>query len=208
MKKALTLLCVLFSLSTHAQFNKGDKFIGGSVSFSKSQLHDTDDYTNKNSNVGFSPSFGYALTKNFFIGGSLGIGHTEYTSVYFSNAYPNSIYSYKNDFLKTSVFVTRFFSISEKFFFSLKGDIDYTRYTNSSTHTSSTSTTDKLKTHAISASVIPSLVFFPSQRWGLEASLGGITYGYKHGLGNDYISRGFNSTLGSLNLGVAYYFRK
>jgi hypothetical protein len=37
MKKALIFLCILFSLSAHAQLNKGDKYIGGFFSGSTSQ---------------------------------------------------------------------------------------------------------------------------------------------------------------------------
>jgi hypothetical protein len=77
MKQAITLLCILFSLCAHAQFNKGNKFIGGNITL-WGQRWDGLDYNNnrKENYFGLSPSAGVFLNKNFALGTSLGYSHS------------------------------------------------------------------------------------------------------------------------------------
>jgi hypothetical protein len=104
-----------------------------------------------------------------------------------------------------SFFAKKFFMVSDKFLFALKGDIQYGRGSNKSANRYSK---EKEKSHSINTAVKPTFIFFPSSRWGIEAGIGSLGYFYKHGLASDYNDKGFSANFGSISLGLNYYFRK
>jgi len=198
MKHVLTLFCILFSICGHAQFTKGDKFIGGNISM----RHDSYDNGDRTSgNMGFSPSIGFLMNKNF----ALGVG------------FDYSYYSYKNfyngqPFIKQTsrsfgpqIFAKRFFTISEKFFFALTGDISYSGSRAYSTQNGGSTT----RSYSLGAAITPSFIFFPSSHWGIEASLGNLSYEHDQEIpANGTKSNQINLDAGTFSLGFAYYLRK
>lgn len=76
MKKNLPLLfiCLLASVITNAQINKGSHLIGGSIGFSNSKSDsDPGNFNGDYNSFRISPAYGYAIKKNLIIGGDLEI---------------------------------------------------------------------------------------------------------------------------------------
>ena len=200
MKQAITLLCILFSLCAHAQFNKGDKFIGGEVGMRHTSYDGGDE---EDFYFGVSPSAGIFLTKNLALGLELGYSHDAYKT------YIDSQVSSKRNSQSytTGVFAKRFFTIADKFFFALRGDAMYQRsMSNSALFNGAKSST---KSYVLSANVTPSFIFFPSPKWGIEASLGSLSYSHRQEIPSDGSTNDqLNFYAGSFSLGFTYYLRK
>lgn len=76
MKKALPLLlvCLMISLISSAQINKGAHLIGGSIGFSTLTTNsDRGSFNGDYNNFRISPAYGYAIKKNLIIGGDVEI---------------------------------------------------------------------------------------------------------------------------------------
>jgi hypothetical protein len=73
MKKiTLVLFASFITLSLSAQTSSGNMMIGGNLSFSSRGLESNSDY--QDSEINFSPSFGYFVSDNFAVGASLSLG--------------------------------------------------------------------------------------------------------------------------------------
>jgi len=123
MKKYITVFFLLSSLITQAQFNKGDKFVGGSISASTYRAtNDPGDQVSKRKSLSLAPSLGYFINKNFAIGVTAGYSTTHY--------FEENV-TYKNDQTLNSVsagiFAKRFFTLSDKFLFGLNASATYGR---------------------------------------------------------------------------------
>jgi hypothetical protein len=200
MKQVITLLCILFSLCAHAQFNKGDKFIGGSIILLDRMDGENNSSKNNEKSFGVSPAGGVFLNKNFAVGANVGYSYDAYE--YFNGLnYNDQTYH----MFTSEIFAKRFFTISDKFFFALKGGTSYTRnkrlYSNSGSETTTTS-------YTLGANVTPSFIFFPSSHWGIEAGLGNLSYAHLQQLSGSGKTDIFNFNAGSFSLGFSYYLRK
>jgi hypothetical protein len=200
MKHVIALFCILFSFCAHAQFTKGDKFIGGNVTMKHVSYDDGDE---EDVYFGVSPSAGIFLTKNFALGLDLGYSHDSYkTYVDFQVSSKRISQSYT-----TGIFAKRFFTISDKFFFALKGDVVYQRSINN--HTSVNGVKSSTKSYVLGTNLTPSFIFFPSPKWGIEASLGSLSYTHNQEIPADGTTTDqLNFYAGTFSLGFTYYLRK
>jgi hypothetical protein len=206
MKKLLALLFVIMSIVSHAQFNKGDKFVGGYSGFDS---HRATYVTNngavtKSTSVSVIPTIGFFINKNIAIGGSVGYNssYSKYTDGINSTPYTNK---QTGQSLSSGVFIKRFLTISDKFLFALKGSVYYARGT--TTYESGPNKT-KHKDYGVNASVSPSFIFFPTSKWGIEASLGSLSYDHSKNITDDSKHDSFGFSLGTFSLGFSYYLRK
>jgi hypothetical protein len=209
MKKISALLFLTIPFLSHAQFQKGDKFIEGSFSFQNGSNSQSIGSKNESGSFSINPAIGFLINEKVALGGQIG-----YNSYSYKNSYTNPTYSYeqnRNSF-SAGIFANRYFKISDKFLFSLKGLLSFSRGTETNTNTNVgggglnlSTTTDN---YQLAANASPNFLFFPSNKWAIEASIGSIGYNYSRNLSNDGVSNYFNLDYGRVSLGVVYFVRK
>ncbi len=202
MNKWLFTLFMITPLLTSGQFVKGDKFIGGTFRLS-SQTPAKSNQISTYEVKGFSiyPTMGFLLNENFAIGGQ--IGYSYLNTVYNIDQSFESRYNSKG--FSLGFISRRYFSISDKFVFSINGQVNFDRGAETNSNTTAES---KTQNYQIWVNLEPSFIFFPSPKWGLETSIGSISYRYSRNLSTDLGQHYFNLTYGTINLGLFYYFRK
>jgi hypothetical protein len=197
MKKLLFILSLILPTLAQAQFHKGDSFLGGSFSagYVKRIKSQYAGYTQTSLSV--YPQAAIFLTPRFALGGTLGFGgsHTgDDDSDYNSRSYGVGA-------------LGRYFLLAkEKFAIALTGGITYNR--ERTKRESDDGYEDVTKTYSLGASFRPTFLYFPSPRWGFEASVGTISYTHEQNLSNERTTDDFHADYGNISLGVAYYFRK
>src|SRR5687768_16114017 len=116
MKYFVAAIFLAVSIQSFSQFNKGDKVLGGTLSFntSKSENSQYGIVATKSTNFGIYPSFGILINSNLEIGGVLGYssGHDEWSATETST-------DRKSNYFTAGLYVQRYFVISDKFLFSL-----------------------------------------------------------------------------------------
>jgi hypothetical protein len=193
----LLLTCHLAS----AQFVKGDKFIAGGYSVSVQNSSTGNGDENKQRSFQVYPEVGYFLNERNAVGGGLncysGTSKYDYGQGDFQN--------YKIRRFGVYLFVKRYFSITEKFFFSIDGSVGYDRG-RTTTETGSNESTSK--SYNIGVTATPSLMFFPSPNWAIEGSIGSLGLTHSRGVSDKSKSTTFDLNYGSISFGFAYFFRK
>ena len=122
----------------HAQFVKGDKFIAGGYSVSVQNSSTGNGAENRHRSFQVYPEVGFFLNSRYAVGG--GLTYSSGTSKF---DYGQGVYqTYKNQGFGIYIFVKRYFSITEKFFFSLDGSVAYDR-ARSTTEISGAESTNK-----------------------------------------------------------------
>jgi hypothetical protein len=204
MKKFLFTLLMALPFLSYGQFTKGDKFIGGYFRLSSQTP------TNSNSgpttdNFGFSinPFMGFLVSEKFAVGGR--IGYSYYNSIFDANQPTQS--KFNSSGFSIGLLSRRYFSISDKFVFSINGQLDFDRGTETRAY-SSGSFDSKTQNYQIGVTLQPCFIFFPSPKWGIETSIGSISYNYSRNLSTDLGQSYFNLVYGQISLGLSYYFRK
>lgn len=202
MKKIFFLLCL--PVCSWAQFSAGNKFIGGSVSINNQNGNVTSPYVSLAQNFGISPSMGFLVKDNLAVGFRLG-----YTKSYTDYNYGNiSGYPKSNDYEAFSggLFLRRYITISEKFLFAIDGSVNYIRGTTTNSYIGQTNSYIT-KQYNLTAQVAPLFIYFPSDHWGIEASLGSLYFTHMYNFITDKNANMFNLNYGSFSLGFAYYIR-
>jgi hypothetical protein len=198
MKKLLLILPLLLPVLVNAQFRKGDAFIGGTFNAGYSKRL-KDEQIAGYTQVSFSsyPQVAVFLTPRFALGGTLGFGgaHTTYES----SDYSSRTYG-------VGALARYFLLAGEKFSIALTGTALYDR--TRSKYETDFGDHNVMKMYSLSASVRPTFLYFPSPRWGFEASVGTLTYTHEQNLSRENKTSNFTASYGSISLGVAYYFRK
>jgi len=198
MKKLLLILPLFLPAVVNAQFHKGDVFIGGTFSAGYSTRLKDEQFTGyKQTTFSSSPQVAVFLTPRFALGGTLGFGGTH-------TAYDNSDYYGRT--YSVGALARYFLLTGEKFSIALTGTALYDR--TRSKYESDVGDQDIMKMYALSASIRPTFLYFPSPRWGFEASVGTLTYSHEQNLSYENKTNNFNASFGTISLGVAYYFRK
>jgi len=201
MKKYLVTLLMITPLLSSGQFMKGDKFIGGTFRLSsQTPTKSNQGTTYEVKEFSINPFMGFLINEKFAIGGQ--IGYSNFNSKY--NDQTNQR-EYNSKGFSLGLNSRRYFSISEKFVFAISGYLNFSRGTETDITSTSESNTQN---YQIGTSLAPTFIFFPSPRWGLEASIGALSYSYSRNLSTDSDTSYFNFYYGTIKLGLAYYFRK
>jgi len=196
LRLALPLLSVPFLAK--AQFSKGDIFIGGNASAGYNrQLENGPDTKQHGSRFSISPNAAVFVSPRFALGGAL--------SVYRSHN-QNSSYDAYSRIYGVGVLGRYFLLAKEKFSIALTGTVGFNRTINKIKYSYSDASTGK--SYSLVAAIRPTFLFFPSPRWGFEASVGTVSYSHGQSLSQDSKADNFNAGYGNFTLGVAYYFRK
>ncbi len=204
MKITPAFFLIVFPCLAWAQFERGQAFLGGSISVSAATTNSNQyNYKETNSQLSIAPSFGYFLNSKIAVGG--GIGYS--TSVQKSGnlGIPNQKYSSHN--FSISPFVRYFFPVSNSFYIALQGQLNFSRGTATNfVQPNGTLTTSPL--YNLGATISPIFIFFPSPKWGIEASIGSLGYTYTRYLPNVSSTGTFSLSSGTFAFGVAYYFKR
>ena len=188
MKYLFTML-LLFTiiLPGIAQIEADSKFINGTV-----RLSVTGSGGNARSAVTFTPTFGYFISDELAVGGTLGIV-----------SQPSGI---DNDLtIYLSPFARRYFSIvDDTFYFYANGELSLSYGNSAAGFGNFRSDTDAL---SVSLTASPGFVYFPSERWGIDFTF--TAFGLSL-FGIDEEETILLFTLGlttfSPSLGFSYYF--
>jgi len=202
MKKHLFLLLIATPLLSFAQLSKGDKFIGGGFQFrSLTPINSNQGWTSETMDFSINPFFGFLVSDKLAIGGQVGYSYLISTQ----NADQPNESKYTSADYSAGLISRRYFSISEQFVFSIDANFNYGIVAGTSTNSTYVS---KTKNHHVGASIKPTFIFFPSPKWGIEASIGNISYEYSKNLSTGTGLNDFNIYFGSIQLGLSYYFKK
>ncbi|HEX6225545.1 MAG TPA: outer membrane beta-barrel protein [Chryseolinea sp.] len=205
MKYFIAAILLLGSIQCSAQFNKGDKVLGGTFGFNtaKSENNQYTPMTSGNSSFGIYPNFGILVNSNLEIGGQLGYtwSRDEWDAVGGSN-------DRKSNSWTARLYTQRYFMISDKFLFSLVGSISYGWSKEKTSMTNQIETIEQEnKWTNFGFAVTPTFIFFPSPNWAVQASIGNLNYTHSKNTTTDDASNSFGMNYGSLGFGLAYYFR-
>ena len=201
----ISLSTTLFSLSSNAQFQKGDRIIGAGFGISSSkQIAASGSIPVENRNTGLNISFdyGYAKMENRLSGFYINTGYSMNKTNYSTQPAMNR----KEDGYNTGAgfFTKRYRSIGKNFFLFAEGRIG----ANYSVWNYSNNVYSKEKTYGISAGIYPGIAFRHGKRLLLElrfADFANIGYSYSENKmlnsNNKEIRKSFNA--GS-SLGLGY----
>ncbi|MBS1487101.1 MAG: hypothetical protein JST43_05885 [Bacteroidetes bacterium] len=207
--KKLLLFIFLIPFVCHAQFSKGEKFIGGSINASLSGTTFNPAPTTNTSNYFYvAPSVGYFTDEKTAWGLALTYNNSYQKSQSGTSGSYNSSSGYT---WGLNPFIKRYWSLSNSIYFALKGQVGFTRGNSKNVSfnafTSITSTSET-PMYQLDAFVSPSFIFFPTPQWGIETGLSSVGYTYTRNLPNVSSSGTFGLNAGSISLGLAYYFGK
>ena len=211
--KKLIVIFLLLPLVGMAQFNKGQVFLGGSMSVQNQYLSD---HSGPIVNTfGITPRVGYFINEKWALGGTAGYSSTDQTN---TNADINgrTVFKYNSISISAGFFGRRYFTISEKFLFALEGNLSFSRSNSTSTYASTdaagvltSSSYSTLPSYGLGVGFRPLFIFFPSPKWGIEAGLGNLSVSRQRNLSDHTGVNTFNlSALGTLSFGVTYYFTR
>ena len=176
MKYLIPAIFLAVSIQSFGQFNKGDKVLGGTLSLStaKNENSQFGAVTSNNTTFGIQPNFGVLINSNLEIGGQLGYSssHNEWSAT-------NASSDQKSNYLTAGLYMQRYFVISDKFLFSLIANISYSGGKDKTLITNQNDIDeDENKWNSIGVTFRPSFIFFPSPNWGLQASIGELSYSH------------------------------
>jgi hypothetical protein len=208
MKKIFGIIVLFVPSIAFSQFTRGQLFLEGSLS-TLLQNSDYHAYGNvsyltdniKNNSISVSPAIGFFLSPKNSVGASLGYNFSSHVVDY---ANTQTSKSTGKSFL-FAPFVRHYFPLSNFAYFSLQGQVTFSRGTNT---ISSTGNTLEMPIYTLGANISPSFIFFPSNKWGIEASVGSLGYSYLRYLPDVSSTGQFFINTGSFSFGVAYYFAK
>lgn len=229
-RSGLILVLISFSLFLNAQIPKGTKMIGTRLNYNQyksdnSTVGNAGTTTNVNTNKGFSGlvNGGYFIKDNLVVGLVVGYGNqfSEYSnttpgmnSTSNSNSSSSTTFSvglYGRIYKMMKDNKIGFFGNMDVLYSSGKSNTEYVYSNNLYVNTQ----TSKGDITGYSLSLSPGVVYFITDRIGLEASYGNLSFRnqttestYNDGrTGTDIVNGiNFNFSVSSLNVGVNFYF--
>ena len=174
MKKSLILLTLLIALvlpSARAQIAKGEKYLGGYISFYSQNSDNDNGYEQNTTSLALSPRLGFGLGKSWVVGPVA--GYSWQKQHYESGGVGDA----KTNFFTGGVFVRKFFSLNNNLGFFADGQIDYGGGSNESRNeTNGTVTESKYKDERFSVGIRPGLYAKATKKLLFEATMGNIGY--------------------------------
>ncbi len=202
MKKIIiTIIVALACIESHAQTEKGKFFIGGSMGFNSESNQSNKDI--KGSNFSILPSVGYFVANRFALG--FGIGYGSFKNTYLNQDFQGNSILVKATGSNFSIMPSiRYFVpiVDGKFFFSPSLG---TYFSFGKTKNSFTNNTFPENIFSISAN--PGFSYFPTEHWGINLNVGGLSYRVINPKGDNNNTSNLNFGLGSgANIGINYFF--
>jgi outer membrane immunogenic protein len=189
-----TVLLAFISLSLTAQFQKGNKFINGSLGAStERQSNSNGDLSYKYFSFNIGPTAGYFIQDNLAVG--VGAGYS-----YSKNEYVLSSSENSSNSAGVSFFARKYFPITENLALTVTGYLNggFSKFENQ---------TQESNGFNIGTYISPSLVFLMNPNWSLDLSMGGFGYSFNRNTTTETSTNRVGLNLGSIGLGWTYYFR-
>ena len=204
MKKAiiLSLLSVAALSSGFAQIKKGEKLLGGNLTFS-TQKNDGSGGTTTTSSTMFSPKLGFGIGSSWIVGvkGGIDLSNEKYEVAGASTTSKSLVY-------EAGLFARRFHAISDKVGIFAEAEAMYGSGKITDENFSGTKTETKI--NQMSVGVKPGLYFAATKSLLLEATVGNL--GYVSGSSQTESSpkvktSGFSATLANnISFGLSFIF--
>jgi len=189
-----------------AQFERGQTFLGGSLSGSLATT--TYNYNPPSKDVvnqlSVSPSFGYFLNSKIALGAGIGYS-TSWQDYESQNSQPQTSSSHN---FSISLFARDYIPVTSSFYIALQGQISFSRGTTNPTFIQQTGQVVTYPQYNLGATISPIFIFFPSPGWGIEAGVGSIGYNFQRTLPNVTSTSTFSLNSGTFAFGLAYYFHR
>jgi hypothetical protein len=212
-KQLLTLVAVCATIvATYAQTEKGDNFIGGSLSISSSKMK-TSNFQKQNY-YGINPNYAHFFSKNLAIGLNAGFS---YSKNYDSNSDANFNLTFertsKQKTFSVGPIVRYYIDIVDKLkaFGQFSGSIGFAKINEISTSNYNYLPSSKFTQY--NGSIKPGLAFFPTKKLGIELgfsllSYNKVDYDGQEPLNSWYESDAFEFGLNTFNpfLGFNFHF--
>lgn len=168
MKKLITILVTgIFAgtVTTQAQVKQGAIMLGGDFSMSSEKRDNQSAFNSKQTGVGITPVFGYAVKDNLVIGGDLYYSEGKYDAT--PPAYDN-----KNSYRGAGFFVRHYRELGHSgFSLFVQARLGYQHYRFTQTNTT---LIDDLKRNEVRATVNPGLSYTINKRWQLETGMSNL----------------------------------
>jgi hypothetical protein len=191
MKNLLWIILVI-PLAAQAQFKKGDTYVGASVSGFNG------------ASFGAAPFFGYFINQRTSVGAYVrGSSSRQDYDVTGAGTY-RSVQINRN--VNAALTARRWYTLSDKFYFAVQGEVAYSRQVSKSTDNNDV--TSYTKYYGLGLNIVPTFLYFPISRLGIEAGVGSLSYQFTRGLSDESKVHNVDLGLGTVTFGVAYYFRK
>ena len=202
MKKTLLILLCTYSLTSFSQdFTKGDKLIGGNLSFSVFNANQNGPGYYNAGNIGILPSYSWFVKANLAMGirGTLSYNHS---TLKFASGEKDAQRYFNTG---VSVFLKKYKPVKEKFGVYFENEVGGHYYVNKQEYLSGTKT--KNEAYGMSYQFSPGVFYRFSKRFMGEGSIGGAFVSYYGGQGTHNFGIGA-TFLQNFNLGINYSLDK
>ena len=210
MQKKSTILVVLIVtfFTANAQFNIGQKVLGGNIGFAVGKSESGDNYTSRQNSFTINPSFAKFKKPNQLCGIGVGYGYSRQKT-----ESPNSVQNTNsiNQSVVINVFSQRFYSIAKNLYFTLNTPASvYYMFGNNTVESSNSVNEIKNTGYSINLSLAPGLSYQLNNRWLFDAYLSNlVNIGFSHNQSKSSTSNnktksnnfGISSSLSNTNLG-------
>jgi hypothetical protein len=223
MKIIIGILFLTLPSFAVAQFTKGQVFLGGTLSATNNN-NDLPTIPSgsslKSSTFSVTPVVGFFINPKLALGGSIGYatGTSQFDYANYglvNGAYTYTILSQKSvsKSLLVSTFARYYVPLGNSFYFTLQGQLNFTRTANDQTSpqyngTNYDQVTQRTPSYSLGVSVRPAFVFFPTPRWSIEGGVGNLSFTRTRYLPDVYSANNFSLNAGTFTFGVAYYFKR
>jgi len=190
---------VMFALLTQqalAQFEKGDKVLGGSLSFTRVKGR-SGPIEETRTDFEFAPGIGFLINANVEFGAEISL---------LRSINDRTEYKQSGNGFGPALFASRYISINKVLLFRIKGEIFYEWNRGSYTPKLQQGPSAEFETERYGLAISPGLIFFPDTNWGMSLTFGNL-YLVK-GLAEGSRSTEFGINTGNIALGLSYYFRR
>jgi hypothetical protein len=195
MKNFILLAACLLPCLVFGQFDKGQVYLGGTLSTS---VHNTPTVPSVSLSNAFevSPSLNIFLNTKLSLGASIGYSYTK-AQVFVPNT--GTVVSGTTNTISFSPTARYYLPISSSFYVALQGQVSYSHSNSNIYYTSD---------FGYGINFNPVFIFFPVPQWGIEGTIGSIGYAKTHYTYSSTFDNNFTLNAGSFSFGVAYYFKR
>ena len=225
MLKTPSFIALILSISvssTKAQFEIGQKLLGGNIGFSTVETNNSSNYTTNTIGFGISPTYSIFKKPNQLVGLGLSYNYSQQKS---STIIGTNESTNNSNSIGIDAFTQKFFPLSSKFFFTLKGNTGFGYvFGKQYNYNGTDKLEEKSKGYNVGLNFAPGISYVITPRILCDAALSSVlSLQYAHrkttntNIGNDftttqntfYINSALNNTLlSNINIGFRWLLKK
>ena len=218
-KSTILVLLIVINFMASAQFQKGQKVLGGNIGFTVGKSENGDNYTSRQNSFTINPSFAKFTKPNQLCGIGVGYG---YSRQKFESPVTSQNTNVINQTIGVNVFSQRLYNMAKNLYFTLNTPASvYYMFGNNKIESSNSVNEIKNTGYSINLSLAPGLSYQLNNRWLFDAYLSNlVNIGFSHNQSksspsnNKTKSNNFgissslsNTNLGNIGLGFRYLLR-